>query len=92
VDTVWLDVSMWTGLRGTFHPYMDVACEAPDPPPADEGEWQRWAVAYLEAVARGEGWQPGRYAYQAERRDVGGHAVAVLTRGQWEWTPTAAPG
>jgi hypothetical protein len=91
VETVWLDVSMWTGLRGTFHPLM--ACEAPDPPPTDAGEWQQqWAGAYLGAVAQQEGWQAGHYAYRAERRDEGGHPIEVLTRGQWEWTPTAAPG
>jgi hypothetical protein len=87
VDTVWLDVSMWTGLRGTFHPFMDVACEAPDPPPVDAGEWQQWACSYLTGVAQREGWQAGRYAYSAERRDDGGHPVEVLTRGQWEWAP-----
>jgi hypothetical protein len=87
VDTVWLDVSMWTGLRGNFHPFMDIACEVPDPPPADPGEWQQWASSSLGAVAQQEGWQAGRYAYRVERRDDGGHAVEVLTRGQWEWRP-----
>ena len=91
MDTVWLDVSMWTGLRGTFHPFIDIACEAPDPPPGDEGEWQQWATSYLSAVAQEEGWQAGRYAYRAERRDAGDHATQVLTRGQWEWTPIASP-
>jgi hypothetical protein len=87
VDTVWLDVSMWTGLRGNFHPFMDIACEVPEPPPADPGEWQQWATSSLSAVAEKEGWQAGRYAYRLERRDEGGHPVEVLTRGQWEWRP-----
>lgn len=85
METVWLDVQMWTGLRGNFHPFMDVACEAPDPPPRDPAEWQQWANAHLDAVAQREGWQAGRYAYRAERRDDDGHPVDVLTRGQWEW-------
>jgi hypothetical protein len=85
MDTVWLDVQMWTGLRGNFHPFMDVACEAPDPPPAGPSDWQGWAGAYLAAVAEQERWQPGRYAYTAERRDDAGHPVEVYTRGQWEW-------
>lgn len=85
VDVVWLDVQMWTGLRGHFHPFLDVACDAPDPLPALEGDWQRWAGAYLEAVAAHESWQPGRYSYSAERRDDGGHTVEVFTRGQWDW-------
>jgi hypothetical protein len=85
VETVWLDVQMWTGLRGTFHPFMDVACEAPDPLPAEGAEWQQWADAYLGAVAQQEGWQSGRYAYSAERRDDVGHTLEVFARGQWEW-------
>jgi hypothetical protein len=85
VETVWLDVQMWTGLRGTFHPFIDVACEAPDPMPAGTGEWQQWAGAHLGAVAQLEGWQAGRYAYRAERRDDGGHTLEVFARGQWDW-------
>jgi hypothetical protein len=86
VDVVWLDVQMWTGLRGNFHPFMDVSCEAPDPPPADPDEWTRWAAAHLAAVAEQEGWQAGRYHYSAERRSDGGHALEVFTPGIWEWT------
>ena len=89
METVWLDVQMWTGLRGNFHPFMDVACEAPDPPPAMAGEWQQWAGSYLWAVAQKENWQPGRYAYSAEVRDDEGHILEVLTRGQWEWNAHA---
>ncbi|WP_246631301.1 hypothetical protein [Pseudonocardia nigra] len=85
MDVVWLDVQMWTGLRGTFHPFTDVACEAPDPLPAIEGEWQRWASQYLGVVAMQEGWQAGRYAYSAERRDDGGHTLKIFARGQWQW-------
>ena len=86
VETVWLDVQMWTGLRGNFHPFKDVACEVGEPPPAFAGEWQQWADSYLSAVAQQEAWQPGRYAYSAERRDDDGHILEVLTRGQWEWS------
>jgi hypothetical protein len=89
VETVWLDVQMWTGLRGNFHPFMDVACEAPDPPPAMAGEWQQWAGSHLGAVAQKENWQPGRYAYSAEVRDDEGHILEVLTRGQWAWNAHA---
>ena len=85
METVWLDVQMWTGLRGNFHPFTEVACAAPEPAPGIPGEWQQWAGAYLGAVAQLEGWQPGRYAYSAELRDEDGHTVEVLTRGQWEW-------
>ena len=89
METVWLDVRMWTGLRGNFHPFMDVACDAPDPPPIVAAEWQRWAHSYLGAVAQEESWQAGRYAYSAELRDEDGRTVEVLTRGQWEWNATA---
>jgi hypothetical protein len=85
MEQVWLDVQMWTGLRGNFHPFTDLECEAPDPPPATPGDWQRWASQYLGVVAVQEGWQPGRYSYVAERRDDAGHTLQVFTRGQWEW-------
>lgn len=85
MDEVWLDVQMWTGLRGNFHPFMDVACEAPDPLPAATQEWQQWADAFLGVVAQQEGWQPGRYHYSAEHRDDAGHTLQVFTRGLWEW-------
>jgi len=86
MDVVWLDVQMWTGLRGTFHPFTDVVCDAPDPQPAESGDWQHWASAYLGLVAQQDGWQPGRYHYSAERRDEGGHTLEVFARGLWEWT------
>jgi hypothetical protein len=86
VDPVWLDVQMWTGLQGNFHPFLDISCDAPDPLPADDGEWQRWSGAHLDAVARQEGWQPGRYHYSAERRDDGGRTVEIFVRGLWELT------
>jgi hypothetical protein len=85
VDSVWLDVQKWTGLRGNFHPFIEVDCRAPDPAPASAGEWQQWATAQLGAVALQERWQAGRYAYVAERRDEDGRSVELLTRGQWEW-------
>lgn len=86
MDQVWLDVRMWTGLRGNFHPFTDVVCDAPEPLPEVVDEWQRWAAAYLGAVATHEGWQPGRYHYSAEQRDDGGHTLAVFARGTWDWT------
>jgi hypothetical protein len=85
MDQVWLDVRMWTGLRGTFHPFMDVACPAPEPLPTVVGVWQQWAVACLGTVAAAEGWQAGRYHYSAEQRDDGGHALAVFARGTFDW-------
>jgi hypothetical protein len=85
VDTVWLDVQMWTPLRGNFHPFLDVVCEAPDPAPAVEGEWRQWASAHLAAAAEHEQWQPGRYHYTAELRDDNGRQVEVKVRGIWEW-------
>ena len=86
MDVVWLDVQMWTGLRGAFHPFIDVACDAPEPLPAAPGDWQRWAGAHLDAVARHEGWQAGRYHYSAERRDDDGRTLEVFARGLWELT------
>lgn len=86
MDTVWLDVSMWTGLRGNFHPFTDVACDAPEPLPDESAAWQQWAVANLGAVAQRDGWQPGRYHYSAERRDEKGRTLVVLVRGHWELT------
>ncbi len=86
MDVVWLHVQMWTGLRGTFHPFLDVACDPPVPVPAIEGDWQTWAVLNLESVAAHEQWQAGRYPYTAERRDDGGRALEVFVHGVWDWT------
>lgn len=84
MDQVWLDVRMWTALQGHFHPFIDVACEAPDPLPTPDG-WPFWAADHLGAVAQRESWQPGRYAWSAEQRDDGGHTLAVFARGTWDW-------
>ncbi len=84
MDVVWLDVRMRAGLRGHFHPFTDVMCDAPDPLPAEPAGWQDWATAYLDAVAAKDGWQPGRYSYSVERRDEGGHALETYVRGQWD--------
>lgn len=86
MDVVWLDVQMWTGLRGTFHPFLDVACDLPEPLPVAEGDWQQWAGLNLRAVAAHERWQPGRYHYTAEQRDDGGHTLQVFAHSLWEWT------
>lgn len=89
VATVWLNVRMWTGLRGNFHQFTDVASDAPDPAPTLAGEWQQWAAARLGVAAQQDAWQPGRYAYDVERRDDEGRTVEILARGQWQWnTPT----
>lgn len=72
---------MWTGLRGTFHPFLDVACDPPEPVPTLEGDWQTWAALNLEAVAAHEQWQAGRYHYTVERATAG-------TR--WRSSPTAS--
>lgn len=85
MDSVWLDVKKWTGLRGHFHPFIEVDCKAPDPAPTSPAEWQQWATEQLGAVAQLERWQAGRYAYIAEWRDEDGRRMEVLTRGQWDW-------
>lgn len=87
MDVVWLDVRMWTSLRGHFHPFTAVECDPPEPTPADDVEWQRWAAQYLGIVAAQDGWQPGRYAYSAEQRDDHGRTRATLIRGHFEWAP-----
>ena len=84
MDRVWLDVQMWTPLRGTFHPFTDVVCEPPDPLPAAVDGWQVWATAQLGAVAGQQRWQPGRYHYSAEQRDEGGQPLTVFVRGVWD--------
>jgi hypothetical protein len=85
MDTVWLDVQMWTPMRGRMHPFTTVVCDAPDPAPRTTADWQTWAAAYLEIVAGKDDWQPGRYHYTAELRDDGGRTAQVFTRGQWNW-------
>ena len=85
MDEVWLDVQMWTGLRGNFRPFMDVSCPVPEPLPTVVGVWQQWAVTSLSTVAAAEGWQAGRYHYCAEQRDDGGHALTVFARGTFDW-------
>jgi hypothetical protein len=84
VDRVWLDVQMWTGLRGTFHHFTEIACAPPAPVPDTVDGWEVWAPAQLAAVAGTDGWQPGRYHWTAEQRDGGGRAVAVFARGVWD--------
>lgn len=89
MSEIWLDVQMWTALRGHVQPFTDVICDVPDPVPVDTTDWQGWATGYLAVVAQQDGWQPGRYHYTAERRDDGGHVLGVYVRGIWEW-PGAA--
>lgn len=85
MDVVWLEVQMWTPLRGQLRPFTEVICDAPDPLPTDATTWQDWAAAYLDVVAAHDDWQAGRYHYSAERRDEGGHTLQVFARGYWEW-------
>lgn len=87
MDVVWLDVQMWTGLRGSLQPLTDIECDAPRPVPDSVLGWERWAVEQLAVVAVKEGWQPGRYHYTAEHRDRSGHTDEVFARGYWEWAP-----
>lgn len=89
VDVVWLDVRMWTGLRGAYQPFIDVACEPPEPLPVEPTGWQRWAGLNLESVAAQEGWQPGRYHFSAEHRDDSGHTLEVFAQGLWELVPAS---
>ena len=88
MDVVWLDVQMWTGLRGSLQPLTDIECDAPQPAPDRLLSWEQWAVEHLTAVAARESWQAGRYHYTAERRDGAGHPVEVFARGYWEWPTT----
>lgn len=85
MDQVWLDVQMWTGLQGNFHPFKDVVCAAPQPLPDLVDGWQRWAVGQLDVVAAQETWQPGRYHYAAEQRAENGRALTVFAQGVWDW-------
>lgn len=90
MDVLWLDVSMWTGLRGDFLPFTDVACDPPDPAPRSVQEWQEWAAHYLAVVAEQDGWQAGRYHYTAERRDDDERTVEVIVHGHFSWDPQPA--
>jgi hypothetical protein len=95
VDVVWLDVQMWTGLRGNFQPFTEVVLDAPDPVPSSPDEWQHWVARSLAEVAAQDGWQAGRYFFSAELRDDNDRTTQVLSQGQWEWSPhipAALPG
>ncbi len=94
VDDVWLDVQMWTGLRGNFHPFIDILCEVPEPPPEpnDIEGWRGSALATLTRVAAVDGWQPGRYHYTAERRDSVGRPQQVYVQGMVDLEPPGESG
>ncbi|GAA1878616.1 hypothetical protein GCM10009836_70000 [Pseudonocardia ailaonensis] len=91
MDTIALEVRMWTPLRGRLHDFTTVVCDAPDPAPRDTDEWHRWAVAHLEEVAPRDGWQPGRYHYRAEIRDEAERVETVLSQDHWQYDGTMAP-
>ncbi|WP_028937660.1 hypothetical protein [Pseudonocardia spinosispora] len=86
MDTVWIDVSMWSGLSGKPQPYMDVECEVPDETPSDGPGWRDWAVEQLGHVATTDDWQPGRYHFTVEERDPSGRSHSPLAQGIWEWS------
>lgn len=85
MEKVSIDVQKWTGLRGNFHPYTEVVCDAPQPLPEEVGTWQQWAADSLLVVARAESWQAGRYHYAAQQRDGEGHTLTTFARGTWDW-------
>ncbi|WP_345418578.1 hypothetical protein [Pseudonocardia xishanensis] len=84
-DTLTVDVQMWTPLRGRLHDFTTLECDTPRPLPRDDDEWHRWAVAVLDAVARRDDWQPGRYYFRAEVLDDAGRQAEVLTQDHWEY-------
>jgi hypothetical protein len=83
MNDVWIDVQMWTALRGNFHPFLEIECDVPDGGPAadDVDAWRERAVATLTRVADADGWQSGRYHYTVERRDPAGRALEVFVQG-----------
>jgi hypothetical protein len=83
MSDVWIDVQMWTALRGNFHPYLEIECDVPDGGPAadDVDAWRERAVATLTRVADADGWQSGRYHYTVERRDPAGRVLEVFVQG-----------
>lgn len=87
MELVFLDVQMWTPLRGNYRPFTDVVCDAPDPAPTDVITWQHWAHDHLAAVAGHDGWQPGRYHFSVEHRDDADHTLQVFARGLWDYQP-----
>jgi hypothetical protein len=84
-ESLWIDVSMWSGLSGKAQPFTDVQCEPPENSPADSAQWQDWALGHLNYVATHDAWQPGRYHYNVERRDPAGRTTDTFARGIWEW-------
>jgi hypothetical protein len=83
--TMWIDVSMWTGLTGKVQPFTDVQCEVPGKPEASSAEWNDWALDQLKHVADLDGWQPGRYHFDVQRRDPSGRVLARVAQGVWDW-------
>jgi len=83
MNHVWINVQMWTALRGNFHPFLEIECDVPDAGPAadDVHAWRERAMATLTRVARADGWQSGRYHYTAERRDPDGRVLEVFVQG-----------
>jgi hypothetical protein len=84
-ESLWIDVSMWSGLSGKPQPFTDVQCEPPADSPDDPAQWRDWALQHLNHVAEQNAWQPGRYHFNVEQRDPSGHALDTLARGVWEW-------
>lgn len=85
-ESLWIDVSMWSGLSGRPQPFTDVQCERPTSAPGDPAQWRDWALAHLNHVATHDAWQPGRYHFSVEQRDPSGRALDTLAQGIWEWS------
>jgi hypothetical protein len=83
--TMWIDVSMWTGLTGKVQPFTEVQCEVPGEPEASPSEWNDWALDQLKHVAHHDGWQPGRYHFDVQRRDPSGRVLDRVAQGVWDW-------
>lgn len=87
MTAIWIDVSMATGLQGSFHPFTEIKCDPPEPVPDASAGWQQWAAGQLATVAGYESWQPGRYSYTVAQRDESDRPLEVFTRGLWELVP-----
>ena len=85
-DSVWIDVSMWTGLSGKTQPFTDVQCDPPEDAFGDSAGWRDWALAHLEHVAKNDAWQSGRYHFSVQQRDPAGRPTDTMAHGVWEWS------
>lgn len=84
-ESMWIDVSMWTGLSGRVQPFTEVQCEVPGDTDASPLAWKDWALDQLQHVAAHDGWQSGRYHFDVQRRDPAGRTLDTLAQGVWDW-------